>query len=327
MLSRAATSTSRPTTSTSRSRTGSSSRATSPAAALNAILQPFGASGVRFFTNAIDTRTDGVDVTANYRTRPGRRTGAVAVPPRVGARGDERDEDRRDAAAARRVPDDALRPPGGPAPGVRPAEGRRAGDGRLLEGLLRTTVVTGLALRLVLRHRERLGRGAYGPGTSADQTFSATWLVDARDRRTCSATSASPSARRTSATRRRTLTLFVNSNSGINRYPNNSPYGYNGALPLHAVSATGSRRAGAGARARRAGPECPTSRRVPRRRGAGPSSRSAARAAPGRAASPGASRGASLTSQRSSAAVSQPRASKRERSTGRPTARRPLSPT
>ena len=32
-----------------------------------ALLAPFGASGARFFTNAIDTRTSGVDVTATYR--------------------------------------------------------------------------------------------------------------------------------------------------------------------------------------------------------------------------------------------------------------------
>ncbi len=31
------------------------------------LLAPFGANSARFFTNAIDTRTSGVDVTANYR--------------------------------------------------------------------------------------------------------------------------------------------------------------------------------------------------------------------------------------------------------------------
>lgn len=34
---------------------------------ITALLQPFGANSARFFTNAIDTRTDGVDVTASYR--------------------------------------------------------------------------------------------------------------------------------------------------------------------------------------------------------------------------------------------------------------------
>jgi iron complex outermembrane receptor protein len=34
-----------------------------------ALLAPFGANSARFFTNAIDTRTNGVDVTASYRVR------------------------------------------------------------------------------------------------------------------------------------------------------------------------------------------------------------------------------------------------------------------
>jgi iron complex outermembrane recepter protein len=34
--------------------------------AISAILAPFGATGARFFTNAINTRTNGVDLTANY---------------------------------------------------------------------------------------------------------------------------------------------------------------------------------------------------------------------------------------------------------------------
>src|SRR5688572_5330917 len=36
-----------------------------------ALLAPFGANSARFFTNAIDTRTNGVDLTANYRTTLG----------------------------------------------------------------------------------------------------------------------------------------------------------------------------------------------------------------------------------------------------------------
>jgi iron complex outermembrane receptor protein len=37
------------------------------AAPIAVLLAPFGANGARFFTNAIDTRTHGVDMTANYR--------------------------------------------------------------------------------------------------------------------------------------------------------------------------------------------------------------------------------------------------------------------
>jgi iron complex outermembrane recepter protein len=64
-----------------------------------ALLAPFGASGARFFTNAIDTRTNGVDVTANYRSTIGaagdlllrasynntrtRVVGSIATPPQL----------------------------------------------------------------------------------------------------------------------------------------------------------------------------------------------------------------------------------------------------
>ena len=69
------------------------------AAPIAALLAPFGANSARFFTNAIDTRTTGVDLTASYRVRTetaGRfwfqaaynntRTtivGAVATPPQL----------------------------------------------------------------------------------------------------------------------------------------------------------------------------------------------------------------------------------------------------
>jgi iron complex outermembrane receptor protein len=39
------------------------------AAPIVELLAPFGANSARFFTNAIDTRTNGVDLTANYRIR------------------------------------------------------------------------------------------------------------------------------------------------------------------------------------------------------------------------------------------------------------------
>ena len=69
------------------------------AAADRALLAPFGANSARFFTNAIDTRTNGVDVTASYRIaldsagdvrlRAGynntrtKIVGAVATPPQL----------------------------------------------------------------------------------------------------------------------------------------------------------------------------------------------------------------------------------------------------
>ena len=63
------------------------------------LLAPFGANSARFFTNAIDTRTNGVDVTANYRTALGaagevrlhagynntrtKVVGSIATPPQL----------------------------------------------------------------------------------------------------------------------------------------------------------------------------------------------------------------------------------------------------
>jgi len=71
--------------------------------AITALLAPFGATGARFFTNAINTRTTGVDLTANYRKRLGdgstmrlfagynyNRTlirGEVATPPQLAGLG------------------------------------------------------------------------------------------------------------------------------------------------------------------------------------------------------------------------------------------------
>ena len=71
------------------------------AAPIAVLLAPFGANSARFFTNAIDTRTNGVDATANYRLslqaagdvrlRAGynntrsRVVGAVATPPQLAA--------------------------------------------------------------------------------------------------------------------------------------------------------------------------------------------------------------------------------------------------
>src|SRR5262249_43120458 len=71
------------------------------APAIAALLAPFGANSARFFTNGIDTRTNGVDVTATYRvTLPSasdvqlqagynntrtRVVGSVATPPQLAA--------------------------------------------------------------------------------------------------------------------------------------------------------------------------------------------------------------------------------------------------
>ena len=70
------------------------------AAPIAALLAPFGANSARFFTNAIDTRTNGVDATASYRVRVGegdvllragynntrtRIDGPIVTPPQLAA--------------------------------------------------------------------------------------------------------------------------------------------------------------------------------------------------------------------------------------------------
>ena len=67
----------------------------------------------------------------------------------------------------------------------------------------------------------------FGPGTEADQTFGATWLVDLEVSYTMDALRVAFGAQDLFDTTP-DRTLFANSNSGINRFPNNSPYGYNG---------------------------------------------------------------------------------------------------
>lgn len=93
-----------------------------------ALLAPFNANSARFFTNAIDTRTDGVDVTANYTIRlsasemylraayNNTRTnivGSIATPPQLAAYSSvlfDRIEQRRVECAQ---PSDSLRLGGG----------------------------------------------------------------------------------------------------------------------------------------------------------------------------------------------------------------------
>jgi iron complex outermembrane receptor protein len=93
-----------------------------------ALLAPFNANSARFFTNAIDTRTDGVDVTANYTIRlsasemylraayNNTRTnivGSIATPPQLAAYSSvlfDRIEQRRVECAQ---PGDSLRLGGG----------------------------------------------------------------------------------------------------------------------------------------------------------------------------------------------------------------------
>ena len=67
----------------------------------------------------------------------------------------------------------------------------------------------------------------FGPGTETDQTFGATWLFDAEVSYTMERLRIAFGVQDLFDTTP-DRTLFANSNSGINRFPNNSPYGYNG---------------------------------------------------------------------------------------------------
>jgi iron complex outermembrane receptor protein len=95
------------------------------AAPIAVLLAPFGANSARFFTNAIDTRTNGVDVSANYLVALGasgdvqlrggynntrtRVVGSIATPPQLADYSSvlfDRIEQRRIACAQ---PNDSLR--------------------------------------------------------------------------------------------------------------------------------------------------------------------------------------------------------------------------
>jgi iron complex outermembrane receptor protein len=98
------------------------------AAPVATLLAPFGANSARFFTNAIDTRTNGVDVTASYQVRLNANdvhlhagynntntdiVGTVATPPQLAAYSSvlfDRIEQRRIECAQ---PHDSLRAGGG----------------------------------------------------------------------------------------------------------------------------------------------------------------------------------------------------------------------
>lgn len=195
-------------------------------AALNPILQPFGASGVRFFTNAIDTRTDGVELTANYRRDLGaagtlRAQAAWAhsettvtkirpTPPQLAAFQTtlfDRLERRRFEC-------------GQPRDTVRLAADWARGP---LGAVVKTTRYGSYC-----GIDNGTGDAPYGPASANDQTFSADWLVDVE-------LSVALLDRIRIAVGADNVfdvvpdeTKFVNSNSGINRYPRNSPFGFNG---------------------------------------------------------------------------------------------------
>lgn len=202
-------------------------------AALNPILQPYGAVGVRFFTNAIDTRTDGVDVSANYRADMGSNgtlrflvawahaqtsvTNIVPTPSQLAAF----QTTLFDRLEVRRLEC------GQPKDVVRGTMDYSTGSLNAAFTATRYGSFCGIA--------NGSGEAPFGPGTSADQTFPANWLVDVEVSYAFSHLRVAFGFQNLGDVTP-DQTLFVNSNSGINRYPNNSPYGYNGRFAYTRLS-------------------------------------------------------------------------------------------
>ena len=116
------------------------------------ILQPFNATGARFFTNAIDTETEGFELTANTQASLGS-AGSLPLPGGLRALGKRDHADRRHAAAAHRIAGDSLRPYRGAAPDVRTAGRQPAADGGLEPGRRRSDR-SREPVRRVLQHRQ-----------------------------------------------------------------------------------------------------------------------------------------------------------------------------
>jgi iron complex outermembrane receptor protein len=180
------------------------------------LLAPFGANSARFFTNAIDTRTNGVDVTANYRValdtagdvrlRAGynntrsKIVGAIATPPQlIGFESVlfDRIERRRLECGQ---PNDSL---------------RLGGDWR------RNRLGVNLDLA-------RYGNYCSFTATPAsDQEYGAKWLTDAEaSYRTAGYTVAAGVQNLFNVFPDRNIT--VNSFNGIQTFPSHSPFGMNG---------------------------------------------------------------------------------------------------
>jgi iron complex outermembrane receptor protein len=186
-------------------------------ARITALLAPFGANSARFFTNAIDTRTNGVDITASYRVALADAgdvrlnasynntqteiVGSVATPPQlVGF-----DQVLFDRIERRRIecgqPRDSV---------------RLGGDWRKGQW--------GVDLNLA-RYGEFC---SFTASPANDQTFPARWLTDAEVafRLTGQLTFAAGGHNLFNVFPGRNAT--VNSFNGIQTFPSHSPFGMNG---------------------------------------------------------------------------------------------------
>jgi iron complex outermembrane receptor protein len=187
---------------------------TAPAIAV--LLAPFGANSARFFTNAIDTRTNGVDVAANYRMAlaaagdlqlhaayNNTRTevvGSIATPPQLAAFASvlfDRIEQRRIECGQ---PKDSL---------------RLGGDWRRRQ--------YGLSVN-ISRYGEFC---SFTLNPSDDQTYAPKWLTDVEvSYRAAGFTLAAGAQNLFDVFPDRNIT--VNSFNGIQTFPSQSPFGMNG---------------------------------------------------------------------------------------------------
>ena len=196
------------------------------AAPIAALLAPFGANSARFFTNAIDTNTSGVDVTANYhvaltggsdlRLRAGynvtrtRIVGSVATPPQLAGFESvlfDRIEQRRIECGQ---PEDNL---------------RLGGDWR--HGRLAVNVALA-----------RFGEFcSFTLNAADDQEYSAKWLTDVE-------ASYRLGGYRLAAGAQNLFDAFpdrnstVNSFNGIQTFPSHSPFGMNGRVVYARIGLT-----------------------------------------------------------------------------------------
>ena len=179
------------------------------------LLLPLGATGARFFTNAADTRTNGVDVTAAY-THPLRNEARLRLSASYNLNKNE----------VLRIADTPPQLAGFQSVLFDRVETRRIECGQPRNNYRLTGELTGTRLGGVVRGA-RYGEYCLVDRNTVDQNFSPEWVTDLEMTYRLS--------RLTVAAGAQNLfdvlpdkNLFPNSNLGIFTYPSSSPFGMNG---------------------------------------------------------------------------------------------------
>jgi iron complex outermembrane receptor protein len=184
---------------------------------LTPILAPFNATGARFFTNAIDTRTEGVEITANAKKDFGTK-GIIRLQAAY-------------AHSANEITRIAPTPPqlsGFQETLFDRLEQRRITCAQPRDNVRLTGDWTQGDLGVVVRG-SRYGSycGIDNTVASADQTFSAKWLADLELSYRFGRVGVAVGVNNVFDTFP-DKSIAVNSNFGIFTYPRNSPFGFNG---------------------------------------------------------------------------------------------------